>query len=116
MLRFANARRQLPALGLIALTLPRVSPAALPSAQPPTRGEGTNIMQTMQNYAYDGFLLFGLLVCVAVLVGVAWHVFGVYHEVQLGKKRWADLGATAGIGVAIIALVIFLVTKATGIL
>jgi integrating conjugative element membrane protein (TIGR03745 family) len=47
---------------------------------------------------------------------IAWHAFGTYHEIQLGKKKWGDLGATAAVGVAILGVAIFLITKATNIL
>ncbi len=98
------------------LALPQLSMAALPQSQPPTRGEGSNLMQTMQNYAFDGMSLMGLIVCAVIFTGVAWHAFGVYHEIQHGKKNWADLGATAAVGVAILGVAIFLITKATNIL
>ena len=82
----------------------------------PSRGEGVNMIQTMQNYAYDGFLLLGLIICAVIFCGVAWHAFSTYHEIQLGKKKWMDLGETAAVGVAIVGVAIFLVTKATAIL
>ena len=87
-------------IGIIAL--PQLAMAALPQSQPPTRGEGSNLMQTMQNYAFDGFSLLGLIICAVIFSGVAWHAFGTYHEIQLGKKKWGDLGATAAVGVAIL--------------
>ena len=99
-----------------AFALPGVAMAGLPTAQAPSRGEGTNLIQTMQNFAYDGSLLIGLIICTVVFCGVAWHAFGTYHEIQLGKKKWMDLGATAALGVAILGVAIFLVTKATAIL
>ncbi|KWV74950.1 TIGR03745 family integrating conjugative element membrane protein [Pseudomonas lactis] len=101
-------------IGLLAL--PQLAMAALPQSQPPTRGEGSNLMQTMQNYAFDGFTLLGLIICAVIFSGVAWHAFGTYHEIQLGKKKWGDLGATAAVGVAILGVAIFLVTKASNIL
>lgn len=102
------------AMGVLAL--PPLAMAGLPAAQPPSRGEGTNMIQTMQNYAYDGFLLLGLIICAVIFCGVAWHAFGTYHEIQLGKKKWMDLGGTAAVGVAILGVAIFLVTKGTAIL
>lgn len=99
-----------------ALTLPQFTLAALPQAQAPSRGEGTNMTQTMQNYAFDGFMLLGLIVLGAMFLGVAWHAFGVYHEIHEGKKKWRDLGSTAAAGVGILGIGIYLVTKATGIL
>ena len=99
-----------------AAVMPSFATAALPPAQPPSRGEGTNLMQTMQNYGFDAFMLIGLVILGVRFLGVAWHAFGVYHEIQDGKKKWRDLGATATVGVGILGVGIFLVTKATGIL
>lgn len=99
-----------------ATLLPSLASAALPAAQPPSRGEGTNLIQTMQNYGFDAFMLIGLVILGVMFLGVAWHAFGVYHEIQDGKKKWRDLGATATVGVGILGIGIFLVTKATGIL
>lgn len=98
------------------LAAPQLAMAALPPAQAPSRGEGKNILQTIQNWGYDGFMLIGLVIVGAMFLGVAWHAFGVFHEIHDGKKKWRDLGATATAGVAILGVGIFLVTKATGIL
>lgn len=98
------------------ITLPQLAVAALPQAQTPTRGEGNNILQTIQNWGFDGFMLMGLIILAMMFLGVAWHAFGVYHEIHDGKKKWRDLGGTATAGVAIIGVGIYLVTKATGIL
>lgn len=51
------------------LALPQLAMAALPQSQPPTRGEGSNLMQTMQNYAFDGFSLLGLIICAVISAG-----------------------------------------------
>lgn len=102
--------------GALALTLPELAMAGLPQAQAPSRGEGSNILETIRNWGYDGFMLLGLIIVGAMFLGVAWHAFGVYHEIHDGKKKWRDLGATATAGVAILGVGIFLVTKATGIL
>ena len=112
MFRFSKTR----CIAMGAFALPGLAMAGLPTAQAPSRGEGTNLIQTMQNFAYDGSLLIGLIICTVVFCGVAWHAFGTYHEIQLGKKKWMDLGATAAVGVAILGVAIFLVTKATAIL
>jgi len=90
--------------------------AALPGAQAPTRGEGTNMIQTMQNYAYDGFMLLALIVVGGMMIGVAHHAYGTYHDIHDGKKKWRDLGMTAVVGVVLIGVGILLATKATGVL
>jgi len=96
--------------------LPQLATAGLPQAQAPSRGEGSNILQTIQNWGFDGFMLIGLVVVGVMFLGVAWHAFGVYHEIHDGKKKWRDLGATATVGVGILGVGIFLITKATDIL
>jgi len=67
-----------------AVVLPQMASAALPQAQTPTRGEGSNILQTIQNWGFDGFMLIGLLILGVMFLGVAWHAFGVYHEIHGG--------------------------------
>ncbi|MBU4634034.1 TIGR03745 family integrating conjugative element membrane protein [Pseudomonas chlororaphis] len=98
------------------VALPQLASAALPQAQNPTRGAGTNILQTIQNWGFDGFMLIGLIVLGVMFLGVAWHAFGVYHDIHDGKKKWRDLGSTAAVGAGILGVGIFLVTQATGIL
>ncbi|WP_438299572.1 TIGR03745 family integrating conjugative element membrane protein [Pseudomonas sp. NMS19W] len=96
--------------------LPGHAAAALPGSQAPTRGEGTSWLQTIQNYGYDGFMLLGLILLGAMMVGVASHAYGVYHEIHEGKKKWRDLGLTAVVGICLIGVGIFMVTKATSVL
>lgn len=95
---------------------PVIAAAALPGAQPPTRGEGSSWLQTIQNYGYDSFMLIGLLLLGGMIIGVSSHAYGVYHDIHEGKKKWRDLGLTAVVGVCLIGVGIFMVTKATGIL
>ncbi|RMP19630.1 hypothetical protein ALQ26_02802 [Pseudomonas amygdali pv. lachrymans] len=102
------------------IVLMAVSPgsafAVLPAAQAPTRGTGTSFAQTMQNYAFDGFTLLGLCLCAYGIVMVGRHALGVYHEIHMGKAKWADLGSTAVVGVGLIGVTIYLVTTASNIL
>ncbi|MFI8556328.1 TIGR03745 family integrating conjugative element membrane protein [Pseudomonas putida] len=104
------------AITCVLAAVPILAQAALPGAQAPTRGEGTNMIQTIQNYAYDGFMLLGLLVVGGAMIGVAHHAYGTYHDIHEGKKKWRDLGMTAVVGVVLIGVGILLVTKATGVL
>ncbi|WP_412461715.1 TIGR03745 family integrating conjugative element membrane protein [Pseudomonas sp. SC11] len=104
------------ATSLAAILLPGLAAAALPANQAPSRGEGGNWMQTIQNYGYDAFMLLGLLLLGGMMVGVASHAYGVYHDIHEGKKKWRDLGLTAVVGICLIGVGIFMVTKATGVL
>ena len=90
--------------------------AALPQMEAPSRGEGTNIIQTMQNYAFDGAALIGLLISAACFCGVAYHAYGTFAEVQTGKKTWGQFGLTCTVGALLLVLSIWLLTKAAGIL
>lgn len=115
-----SVRKFTKAVACVAVTTMVLRPgfvfAALPDAQAPTRGEGTNWLKTIQNYGYDGFMLIGLLLLGGMMVGVASHAYGVYHDIHEGKKKWRDLGLTAVVGVCLIGVGIFMVTKATGVL
>lgn len=113
-MRCSFKQRMAMALSITLATSPTF--AALPGAQPPTRGEGTGIMQTIQNYGYDGFMLLALVLVAAMMLGVATHAYGTYHDIHEGKKKWRDLGSTAVVGVALIAVGIYLATKATGVM
>lgn len=104
------------AIAGVLASAPMFVQAALPGQQAPTRGEGTNMMQTIQNYTYDGFMLLALIVVGGMMIGVAHHAYGTYHDIHEGRKKWRDLGMTAVVGVCLIGVGIFLVTKATGVL
>lgn len=103
-------------LSLALITAPMLAHAALPGAQAPTRGEGSNMMQTIQNYAFDGFMLIGLVLIGGAMIGVAHHAYGTYHEIHEGKKKWRDLGLTGVVGACLIGIAIYMVTKATSVL
>lgn len=90
--------------------------AGLPQMEAPSRGEGGNIIETMQNYAFDGAGLVALLISVASFCGVAYHAYGSYAEVQTGKKTWGQFGLTCMVGAVLLVLSIWLLTKAGGIL
>lgn len=88
----------------------------LPTLQPPSRGEGSGIIQTLQNYSYDISLLVALLVMVVLFVGVSYHAYNAYSEIHTGRKTWGDFGLTVAVGAVLLVLAIWLLTQATGIL
>lgn len=113
---FHHARHPLTHLAPLALAaLPASVLAALPQQQAPTRGEGSNWMQTMQNFIYDGAMLIGVGLCGFALFIVGRHSIGIYHDIHLGKAKWADLGGTVAVGVTLLGAIVFLVTQATKI-
>jgi integrating conjugative element membrane protein (TIGR03745 family) len=90
--------------------------AGLPQMEAPSRGEGGNIIETMQNYAFDGVSLLALLISGAAFCGVAYHAYSTFAEVQTGKKTWGQFGLTCLVGIVLLVVSIWLLTKAIGIL
>ena len=90
--------------------------ADLPTMEAPSRGEGSGLIDTIKNYAYDGGILLGLLIATLAFLGVAWHSLTVYADVQNQRKTWKDLGAVVGIGALLVVIIIWFLTKAAAIL
>lgn len=90
--------------------------AALPQMEAPSRGEGRGIIQTLQNHGFDVIGLIALAIAAAAFCGVAYHAYGAYSEVQSGKKTWGQFGLTCGVGALLLVIIIWLLTKGTGVL
>ncbi len=96
--------------------IPLSSWAALPTLEDPSRGTGSGIMQTLQNYGYDIVLLIALLVVASMFVGVCYHAYSTYSEIHTGRKTWGQFGLTVAVGAILLVVGIWLLTRATGIL
>jgi integrating conjugative element membrane protein (TIGR03745 family) len=103
---------------LIAASLPLSAyPAGtLPTLEDPSRGAGTGILQTLQNYGYDITLLVALLVITSMFIGVSYHAYTTYAEIHTGRKTWGNFGLTVAVGAALLVIGVWLLTKATGVL
>jgi len=101
-------------LGIVAT--PSASWAALPTMEDPSRGAGTGIMQTIQNYGYDIVLLVALLVVASMFVGVSYHAYTRYSEIHTGRATWGQFGLSVAVGALLLVVGIWLLTKATGVL
>src|SRR5882672_1663537 len=88
----------------------------LPTLEDPSRGAGTGILQTLQNYGYDITLLVALLVITSMFIGVSYHAYTTYAEIHTGRKTWGNFGLTVAVGAALLVIGVWLLTKATGVL
>src|SRR5258708_30918438 len=70
------SRLAAPITSLVAASVPLsayAAPGTLPTLEDPSRGQGTGILQTLQNYGYRITLLGALLVITSMFIGVAYH-------------------------------------------
>jgi integrating conjugative element membrane protein (TIGR03745 family) len=112
------------ALRVLAMTLvpmaavrpPAAQAAGLPTLQDPSRGAGTGILQTLQNYGFDIVTLVALLVIATMFIGVCYHAYNAYSEIHTGRKTWGEFGLTVAVGAVLLVIGIWLLTNATGIL
>ena len=77
----------------------------------PSRGTGSGIMQTLQNYGYDIVLLIALLVVASMFVGVCYHAYARYAEIHTGRATWGQFGLTVAVGAILLVVGIWLLTK-----
>ena len=106
-----------PFLPLIFAAMPLSAfPAGLPTMEDPSRGEGSGIIQTLQNYGYDIVMLIALLVVASMFIGVCYHAYTRYSEIHTGRATWGQFGLTVAVGAILLVVGIWLLTKATGVL
>ncbi|MDR1934497.1 MAG: TIGR03745 family integrating conjugative element membrane protein, partial [Candidatus Accumulibacter sp.] len=83
---------------LLAAAPPAAFAAGLPTMEDPTRGQGSGILQTLQNYGYDIIMLVALLVVASMFIGVCYHAYGRYSEIHNGRATWGQFGLTVAVG------------------
>lgn len=69
-----------------------VAQGRLPTMEDPSRGAGSGIIQTMQNYGYDIVLLIALLVASGMFTGVCYHAYTRYSDIHVGRATWGQFG------------------------
>jgi len=82
----------------------------LPTMEDPSRGQGSGILQTLQNYGYDIVLLIALLVVASMFVGVCYHAYTRYSEIHTGRATWGQCGLTVAVGAILLVVGIWLRT------
>src|SRR5690606_8974532 len=107
-------RFSLSMLPLAVLPLPALA-QGLPTMEDPSRGQGSGIMQTLQNYGYDIVLLVALLVVASMFVGVCYHAYTRYSESHTGRANWGQLGLTVALGAILLVVGIWLLTMSAGV-
>ncbi|VVM79986.1 TIGR03745 family integrating conjugative element membrane protein [Pseudomonas fluorescens] len=100
----------------IATLPPLTVRAGLPTMEEPSRGQGSGIIETMQNYGYDIIALVALLVVASMFVGVCYHAYTRYSEIHSGRATWGQFGLSVAVGAMLLVIGIWLLTTATGIL
>lgn len=90
--------------------------ADLPKMEPPSRGEGSGLLETLKNHAYDGFIFIGLLMGAYGFTKVAGAALETFGEVRAGKKTWGDFAMIVLVGVCLLIVIIWLLTQAADIL
>ncbi|WP_353169441.1 TIGR03745 family integrating conjugative element membrane protein [Providencia sp.] len=94
----------------------QVLAAGLPQMEDPSRGRGNGILQTLQNYGYDIIMLVALIVIACMFIGICYHAYMVYADIQSGKKTWGQFGLTVAVGAMLLVIGVWLLTEGTGIL
>ncbi|WP_232831088.1 MULTISPECIES: TIGR03745 family integrating conjugative element membrane protein [Steroidobacteraceae] len=98
------------------MSLPSVVQAqGLPTVEDPSR-PSDGILETIQNYSYDVVLLVALLVISTMFIGVCYHGYVSYSEIQTGRKTWGEFGLTVAVGAVLLVIAIWLLNAATDIL
>ncbi|AUH01885.1 TIGR03745 family integrating conjugative element membrane protein [Pectobacteriaceae bacterium CE70] len=90
--------------------------ADLPSIEQPTSGGGSGTYATIKGYLRDGLTLGGLVIAAVAFIVVANAAISCFHHVRQGKATWTEFGTFVIIGVILLVVVIWLVTKASDIL
>lgn len=87
----------------------------LPTMDAPSRGEGTGLVETLQNYLYDFGALGGLILATVAFIIVAIASIATFNEARV-RGEWSKFGIVVVVGVVLIVAIIWLATKAAEIL
>ncbi|AJJ23508.1 TIGR03745 family integrating conjugative element membrane protein [Yersinia enterocolitica] len=90
--------------------------ANLPAIERPSSGGGVGTYNTFKGYLRDGLILGGLVIAAIAFIVVANAAISCFHHVRQGKATWTEFGTFVIVGVMLLVVTIWLVTKASTIL
>lgn len=89
--------------------------AGLPKMEAPSKGEGSGIVEMIKNYALDFITLLALGLSGWAFMAVASAAIETFSQVKNKKATWGEFGAMLMVGIILIVVIIWLVTKAVDI-
>lgn len=91
--------------------------AALPTTTAPTTNTtASNFLDNFKFYARDAGLLAGLLLALAALIWIGYHILQDLHEVRTGRKEMGQLALSVVAGGVALLMVIYLANQASTII
>lgn len=91
--------------------------AALPTTSDPSQAAADgDYIGLIKGYAYDIFLVIGLVLGTLAFIVVSKNMIATYSEIGQGKKTWGDMGMHGGMGVLLLVFVVYLLTEAAGVM
>ncbi|MBD1226000.1 TIGR03745 family integrating conjugative element membrane protein [Xenorhabdus griffiniae] len=100
--------------GAMGVTTPGL--AALPKVEPPTSGSKGGFLGDLTGYFNDGIVLLGLVVTASAFVVVAGAALKTFQEVRDEKAGWGKFAGILVVGVILLVLVIWLITKSASVI
>ncbi|PXF30455.1 hypothetical protein WH50_15295 [Pokkaliibacter plantistimulans] len=90
--------------------------AALPKMEAPSTGTDGGNLATFKGYLYDALIVVGLGLATWAFLSVGSNTIATYKAWRMQKAELSELGLVAGMGVALVILVLYLANKAAAIL
>ncbi|MDH2434783.1 TIGR03745 family integrating conjugative element membrane protein [Pokkaliibacter sp. MBI-7] len=102
-------------LGSILLTSPAWA-GGLPKMEAPSTGADGGNLATFKGYLYDALIVVGLGLATWAFLSVGSNTIATYKAWRMQKAELSELGLVAGMGGALVILVLYLANKAAAIL
>ena len=101
----------------LAITLSELAYGGLPTTSTPSTNPATgDYIGLIKGYAFDIFIVIGLVLGTLSFITVSKNMIATYNEIGAGKKTWGDMGMHGGMGVLLLVFVIYLLTEAATVI